>query len=173
MKQRSLFGEPPPKSSQFHDRVAVFAKRWERSYRQPYHVTGADRRGMGTYLQSLRTLTEAQRERLTASWADTCDKYLRDRRQFTLDKTSSHSLRYLVGPGINEYSAKPRASLETVRAKEQADHEAVREDERQGGHVIGVLYEDACALPDYKREDLEQRMRVMDDCAALERKAKR
>jgi len=174
MNQRSLFGEPEKKPDEFAWRIDVFCTRWEQAYKRPYLPTGGDLGQLGTYMARLKKGAVRLQDDDRARWSDTVDRYLRDRSRYTIERSAGHSLRWLVTRGINEFRGVPRKTWEDACKAARDEHERVRDEEKRfAGTFTGLLYTDACAPPDYAREDEAQRMRVMDDCAALERKAKR
>lgn len=63
------------------------------------------------------------------SFAAICDRYLSDRRQFVIDRSNGHTLKWLVTSGLAMYGGVPRESAEQFAARFRKEHEARK---RQG-----------------------------------------
>lgn len=100
----------------FDELLSVFCARWQRSYKRPYPVTPADRAQLGRFMQQNGNYIE--------TFTETCDRYLSDRRDFTIARTNGHTLRWLVSNGLALYGGVPRETAEEFAARLRKEHEA-------------------------------------------------
>jgi hypothetical protein len=107
--------------AEFVKLLGLFSQRWERSYRRPYPVVPADRAQLGRFMREHPNYLE--------SFAAICDRYLSDRRQFVIDRSNGHCLKWLVTSGLAMYGGIPRESAEQYAARFRKEHEARK---RQG-----------------------------------------
>jgi hypothetical protein len=57
------------------------------------------------------------------SFAAMADRYLSDRRQFLMDRSGGHTLRWLVTSGLALYGGQPRESAEQYATRIRREHE--------------------------------------------------
>lgn len=107
--------------AEFERLLQVFSQRWERSYRRPYPASAADRAQLGRFMR--------EHGNYIATFASMCDRYLSDRQQFLISRSSGHTLRWLVTSGLALYGGTPRESAEQFAARFRTEHEARK---RQG-----------------------------------------
>jgi hypothetical protein len=103
--------------------LKVFCERWQRSNRRPYPVSAADKNQLGRFMKNNANYIE--------SFADICDRYVSDRRQFIIDRSANHRLAWLVTTGLAMYGGKPRETLEQYSARTKREHEARKSDSRR------------------------------------------
>lgn len=99
----------------FERLLRVFCERWQRSNKRPYPVTPADRSQLGKFMQ--------RNGHYIATFAEICDRYLSDRRQFTIDRSGNHRLAWLVTSGLALYGGTPRETAEQYSARVRREHE--------------------------------------------------
>lgn len=150
---------------EFAWRMKVFSDRWKLSYKVDYLPTSADNNQLGRYLNQLKKQPKEIQERDLRCWQDTVDRFISDRKAFTIDRSFNHSLHWLLTRGVNMYRGRPRKSLEEIRAEQLELHKKIRAQERrESGQVdlFGRLAEEK------SMEKLEA-----DDAAANERARRR
>lgn len=101
--------------------LQAFADRWQRSYKRPYPMTPGDRAQLGRFMRDNGNYIEA--------FPAICDRYLSDRRQFVIDRSSGHTLKWLVTSGLAMFGGVPRESAEQYAARLRKEHQARK---RQG-----------------------------------------
>lgn len=101
--------------AEFMRLLKVFCDRWQRSNRRMYPVTAADRNQLGRFMR--------QQANFIATFAEICDMYLSDRRQFIIDRSANHRLAWLVTTGLAMYGGTPRETAEQYSARTQREHE--------------------------------------------------
>lgn len=104
------------RSKSFADLIVAFAARWERSYKRPYPVSPADRSQLGRFMRDHGEYIE--------TFAAICDRYLSDRRQFVIDRSNGHTLKWLVTSGLAMYGGQPRETAEQYADRIRKEHEA-------------------------------------------------
>lgn len=104
------------KGASFPELLGVFQKRWTYSYRRGYPVTAADRAQLGRFMREHGNYID--------TFTGICDRYLSDRRQFVIDRSNGHTLKWLVTSGLAMYGGTPRESAEQYAARIRKEHEA-------------------------------------------------
>ena len=109
------------KRASFDGLLATFGARWTVSYKRPYPATPGDRAQLGRFMRDHGNYIE--------TFAAICDRYLSDRRQFVIDRSSGHTLKWLVTSGLAMFGGQPRESAEQYAARLRKEHVARK---RQG-----------------------------------------
>lgn len=99
----------------FVELMQIFTSRWERSYRRPYPPTAADRNQLSRFMRT--------RGEYIATFAAIVDRYLADRRQFIIDRSTGHTMKWLLTSGLALYGGQPRESAEQYAARIRREHE--------------------------------------------------
>lgn len=117
LSQEDLCANPAgARSKSFAELIAIFSKRWARSYGRPYPVSAADRNQLSRFMRD--------NGNYIATFEQIADRYIGDRRQFLIDRSSNHTLRWLVTTGLALYGGKPLESAEAFAARLRSEHNA-------------------------------------------------
>lgn len=103
------------KRASFADLLETFGARWTVSYKRPYPATPGDRAQLGRFMRDHGNYIE--------SFPAICDRYLSDRRQFVIDRSSGHTLKWLVSSGLAMFGGLPRETAERYAARIRKEHE--------------------------------------------------
>lgn len=102
--------------AEFTRLLQVFCDRWQRSNKRPYPVVPADRSQLGRFMQTNGHYIEG--------FSAMVDRYVGDRRQFTIDRSGNHQLAWLLTKGLAMYGGTPRETAEQYSARLLREHEA-------------------------------------------------
>lgn len=109
--------------AEFARLLSVFCERWQRSNKRPYPVVPADRNQLGRFMQTNGQYIEG--------FAAMCDRYVSDRDSFTIQKSSNHTLAWLLTKGLAMYGGTPRETAEQYSARLRREHEERKVESRR------------------------------------------
>ena len=117
LSQVDLLANPAgARSKGFASLIEIFSKRWARSYGRPYPVSAGDRAQLGRFMRD--------HGNYCATFGEIVDRYVSDRRNFLIERSSHHTLRWLVTMGLAMYGGKPLETAEAFAARLRMEHKA-------------------------------------------------